>query len=133
MTNLSNIARLELLKAAVDCAHAEQVAATGKLALGITNRKLHDAFNEYAAFHAVCFDEKGRPRDQFVEAVSFKPELHINGEGWVANDLRFASAAEAIACARDLLGRWTLAQNARATSSLDVPTHVWSDGQAKQI
>jgi hypothetical protein len=133
VTNLSNVARLELLKAAVDRAHAEQAAATGNLTPGITNRKLHDAFNEYAAFHSVCFDEKGNPRDQLVEAVSFKPELHINGEGWLANGLRFASAAEAIACARDLLGRWTLAQNARATSSPDAPTHVWSDGQAKRI
>ena len=45
MANLSNIARLELLKAAVDRAHAEHVAASGNLTAGITTHKLHCLFH----------------------------------------------------------------------------------------
>jgi hypothetical protein len=132
MTSISNIGRLELLKTAVDSAYAEQRDAT-EAKHPDTFGRLHVAFNEYQAFHAVCFDERGRPRDHLAEAVSFKPELLIEGEGWLANAYRFATALEAISAARALLKGWTQAQNSRATSSTDAPTHTWREGRAQRI
>jgi hypothetical protein len=133
MTNLSNINRLALLKTALDRAHAATLTAESNLMHAYYQGQLRDAFNEYQAFHAICFDEQCRRREDLVEAVSFKPELLV-GDSWLANLYRFASAFEAISCARSLLEGWqSHAQNARATGSRDAPTHTWSEGRIAKI
>jgi|HubBroStandDraft_6_1064221.scaffolds.fasta_scaffold00345_2 hypothetical protein len=70
--------------------------------------------------------------------MSFVPEIKGVGESsWTGNGLRFATAAEALAYAENLQGRWMGcqrgAENRRAGESPDPVSHVWIDGRLVTI
>jgi hypothetical protein len=69
---------------------------------------------------------------------SYVPEIKGVGESkWTGNGLRFATAAEALAYAEDLQGRWMGcqrgAENRRAGESTDPVSHVWQAGRAVAV
>jgi hypothetical protein len=61
-------------------------------------------------------------------ANSWRPEVDV-GEGWSTNALRFPTEEEALANARDLMGRWMLVRECRAAPSDDPPNYRWIDGR----
>ena len=49
---------------------------------------------------------------------SYKPEVLVEGK-WSSNALRFATEAEALASVRELMSRWYVPDDGRATESSD--------------
>ena len=66
--------------------------------------------------------------------MSWKPEVIADSSGkWCGNALRFATKAEAEANARDLMMRWFLVRETRATESDDPVNYAWVDGQVVNL
>lgn len=62
--------------------------------------------------------------------MGFKPMIKtFNDPKYYPNALVFGSKPEAEDWARDLMGRWTLAQDWRVDEVDDAPTHTYIDGQ----
>lgn len=60
--------------------------------------------------------------------VSWAPEVIADSSGkWCGNGLRFATEAEALASARDLMARWFLVTDCRAAPSADPITYSMPD------
>jgi len=67
-------------------------------------------------------------------STSFKPEVIADSSGkWCGNGLRFATHAEALASARDLMRRWTLVTDYRASESNDPVNYEWRDSALVRI
>ena len=65
---------------------------------------------------------------------SWKPEVMTNSSGqWSDNALRFATKEEALLNAGDLMTRWILVQDYRATESTDPVNYTWVNGALKAI
>ena len=65
---------------------------------------------------------------------SWKPVVKVFGEDkWHHNGLSFATEAEAQAAANDLMGRWSLVEQASAHPSEEPVTHVWDGSKAQYI
>jgi hypothetical protein len=58
--------------------------------------------------------------------MSWRPEVFVESR-WSANALRFATEAEAKASAFNLLMRWALCEDSRATESDDPVNYRWDD------
>ena len=64
--------------------------------------------------------------------MSWKPEIKVhNDPKFYDNAVRFATAEEAIAYAKDLEARWTSAEEIRVTETKDPVTGEWIDGKMK--
>ena len=50
--------------------------------------------------------------------TSYKPEVLVDGK-WSTNSLRFATAEEAVASARELMSRWYVPEDGRAGECTD--------------
>lgn len=59
---------------------------------------------------------------------SWKPEVLVSGT-WSGNSLRFATKEEAEASGRELLGRWFVPVDSRATESDDPVNYKFVDGK----
>lgn len=65
---------------------------------------------------------------------SWKPEVIADSSGkWCSNALRFATKAEADRSASDLMDRWMLVTECRATESIDPITHAIVDGKLTHV
>jgi hypothetical protein len=64
--------------------------------------------------------------------VSYAPEVLVEGR-WSCNGLRFATLQEAEASALNLMMRWTLVRDARATETSDPVNYAWVDGQLQAL
>jgi hypothetical protein len=61
-------------------------------------------------------------------ALSWAPEVIADSSGeWCRNSLRFATEREAMASARELMGRWFAVRECRAAPSSDPVTHTMPD------
>lgn len=61
--------------------------------------------------------------------MSFKPQVQVGSDpNFYSNALAFATYAEALANARDLMDRWLLVVDCRAVESTDPVTHTYVDG-----
>ena len=58
--------------------------------------------------------------------MSYRPMVLVHGE-WAGNALRFATEAEALASAENLMGRWLLVEDFRADVSEDPVKHTLVD------
>lgn len=68
-----------------------------------------------------------------MDKKSWRPEVFVDGE-WCGNGLRFATKAEALASAQELLTRWLLPTDARAAASADpVNYHMPDTDQPRTI
>lgn len=56
--------------------------------------------------------------------MSYRPMVQVSGK-WNGNAVRFATEEEALASARDLMGRWFLVENYGADYSDDPVNCVW--------
>jgi hypothetical protein len=66
--------------------------------------------------------------------MSFKPEVMTNSSGqWSDNALRFATREEALLNAGDLMARWILVQDYRATESTDPVNYAWVNGKLEDV
>lgn len=66
--------------------------------------------------------------------MSWKPEVIADNSGkWCGNGLRFATEAEALANAENLMGRWLLVRECRATQSDDPVNYRWVDGKLEEV
>lgn len=68
--------------------------------------------------------------------MSYKPAVKVsgNGDAWSYNGLRFATHAEALASAQNLMGRWMLVTDCAAHESVDAPNYrLDDDGQVTEI
>jgi hypothetical protein len=66
--------------------------------------------------------------------MSYKPEVQTDGSGkWYGNALRFATREEAEDNARDLMMRWLLVRDYRATESDDPINYAWRNGAAVAV
>jgi hypothetical protein len=63
---------------------------------------------------------------------SYKPEVLVEGK-WATNALRFATKAEAEGSARELMSRWWVPDDCRATESLDAVNYRFVDGRNVRI
>jgi hypothetical protein len=64
--------------------------------------------------------------------MSYKAEVIADGSGkWVGNMLRFATADEAEAYAKDLAWRWTAVRDTRVVECDDPPTDLFINGGLK--
>lgn len=63
--------------------------------------------------------------------MSFKPQVKVNSE-WVGNRLAFATSGEAVACAKNLMLRWTLVADCRCIDSLEPVSYRWVTGEGLQ-
>ena len=69
-----------------------------------------------------------------ANAVSFKPEVQVNGrDEWAGNGLRFATREEAERNVEHLMNRWLLVTDTRVVESTDPVTHRWVFGQLESI
>lgn len=67
-------------------------------------------------------------------AKSYKPEVVTDSSGkWYGNALRFATREEAEASAQDLMSRWLLVRECRASESEDEPNYRIVDGRIERI
>lgn len=57
---------------------------------------------------------------------SWKPEVFVEGK-WAGNGLRFATKDEAERSGRELLSRWFVPTDSRATESSDYPNYRLTD------
>lgn len=65
-----------------------------------------------------------------AQSTSWKPAVKVIGEsGWSYNGLRFATEAEALANARDLMSRWMLVEEAQAHPSDDPVNYSYTTGK----
>lgn len=63
--------------------------------------------------------------------MSWRPEVIADSSGqWVPNGQRFATREEALASAHDLMMRWILVQEFRATESEEPVNYAWREGRA---
>ena len=63
--------------------------------------------------------------------TGFKPAVKVFGEDkFHENALVFASQEEAIGYAKDLVWRWTQAEDWGVNLTDDAPTHKWEGGRA---
>lgn len=60
--------------------------------------------------------------------MSWAPEVFVEGK-WSRNALRFATKKEAEENAYDLLCRWTLVSDSRATEAGEPVNYRWVDGR----
>ncbi len=62
--------------------------------------------------------------------MNWKPEVQVagNGDQWSQNALVFATEAEALHSARDLMSRWMLVTDCRAAESTDAVNYQIVDG-----
>lgn len=66
--------------------------------------------------------------------MSFKPMVSTDGgRSYASNALRFATEAEAIASARELMGRWMLVTDYKAEESTDLVNYEFVDGRNLSI
>ncbi len=67
--------------------------------------------------------------------MSWKPEVKIIGEGgkWSRNGLVFATREEAEASARNLMSRWFMVWDTRATESDEVVNYRWADNGLEAV
>jgi hypothetical protein len=66
--------------------------------------------------------------------MSWKPEVIADSSGeWCGNALRFATEAEALDNAKDLMNRWFLVRKIRATESTDPVNYRWVDGKLEEV
>lgn len=67
--------------------------------------------------------------------MSFKPQVKVagNGDKWCDNALRFATEAEALASARDLMMRWMLVTDCQAAPSDDPVNYAIADGAMVEV
>jgi hypothetical protein len=63
---------------------------------------------------------------------SWKPEVLVDGK-WSSNALRFATKAEAEASANELLSRWFVPSDGRATESEDVVNYRFDFSQGRNV
>ena len=67
-------------------------------------------------------------------ATSWKPAVRVYGEPqWNYNALRFATEAEALANANDLMARWTLVEAAQAHPSDDPVNYSYANGRLEAV
>jgi hypothetical protein len=59
--------------------------------------------------------------------MSYRPMVHVQGE-WAGNALRFATEAEALESANNLMMRWMLVTDTRVDASDDPVKHTLIDG-----
>lgn len=64
--------------------------------------------------------------------MNYKPQVFVQGQ-WAGNALVFATQEEAIANARDLMGRWMLVEDYRAIESADEVNYRWQDGKLQAV
>jgi hypothetical protein len=65
-----------------------------------------------------------------MEIKSWMPEVMVVGETkWSHNQLRFATEAEALASARELMGRWMAVTDCRASPSTDDVNYLFKCGK----
>lgn len=64
--------------------------------------------------------------------MSYAPEVFVEGK-WSRNGLRFATLAEAEDNARNLMMRWFLVQDSRATEASEPVNYKWIDGKLESI
>jgi hypothetical protein len=58
--------------------------------------------------------------------ASWRPEVIADSSGkWIGNSLRFATEAEALANAHNLMMRWFAVQETRAAESDDAVNYAW--------
>ena len=60
--------------------------------------------------------------------MSYKPEVFVEGK-WAGNGLRFATEEEALESGRELLSRWFVPTDYRATESDDPVNYRMEDGR----
>jgi hypothetical protein len=66
--------------------------------------------------------------------MSWKPEVMVMGESdWCGNGLRFATKEEAEANAKNLMGRWMLVTDTRATESDEPVNYKWEEGKLVNV
>jgi hypothetical protein len=63
--------------------------------------------------------------------MSYRPMVYVQGE-WAGNGLRFATEAEALASAQNLMARWFLVDDIRVDESDDEVNYAW-DGGLKEV
>jgi len=59
--------------------------------------------------------------------MSYRPMVYVQGE-WAGNGLRFATEAEALASAQNLMARWFLVDDIRVDESNDEVNYAWDNG-----
>jgi hypothetical protein len=59
--------------------------------------------------------------------MSYRPMVYVQGE-WAGNGLRFATEAEALASAQNLMARWFLVDDVRVDASDDEVNYAWDKG-----
>jgi hypothetical protein len=64
--------------------------------------------------------------------MSYRPMVYVQGE-WAGNGLRFATEAEALASAQNLMARWFLVDDVRVDASEDEVNYAWEDGLKEVI
>lgn len=60
--------------------------------------------------------------------MSWKPEYLVDGK-WSTNALRFNTEAEALASVRELMSRWWVPSDGRATQCEDTVNYTFKDGR----
>ena len=66
--------------------------------------------------------------------MSFKPEISTDGgKSYGQNNLAFATEAEALASAKDMFNRWTLATDYRAVESDEPVNYTLKDGVLESV
>lgn len=63
---------------------------------------------------------------------SWKPEVFVDGK-WASNALRFATKAEAEASVNELLSRWFVPSDGRATESEDPVNYRFDFSEGKNV
>jgi len=62
--------------------------------------------------------------------MGYRPMVNVNGREWCGNGLVFASEAEALASAKNLMSRWMLVTEVRV-DEIDAPINYrWIGGDA---
>lgn len=62
--------------------------------------------------------------------MAYRPMVNVNGNEWCGNGLVFASEAEALASAKNLMARWMLVTDVRVDVSNEPVNYKWVGGDA---
>ena len=74
---------------------------------------------------AVCLRRTSPDNARILAPLESLATLADNSGEWCGNGLRFATREEAEGNARDLMNRWTLVRETRATESSDPVNYQW--------
>ena len=67
-----------------------------------------------------------------MKITSWKPEVLVDGK-WATNRLRFATCEEAEGSVKELMSRWFVPDDGRATESEDPVNYKFVDGRNMRI